>query len=150
MSFRQRRVSDEMRVQLAELLMVGVKDPRLGFVTVTEVRMSPDLSHARVFVSVLGGEEEEASALAALGSAAGYLRREVGRRVRLRHTPELHFEVDRTLDHSARIEELLAEAMPKGGDAEDLADDEGASDEDGQAGAAAGPSDTQEDDDDPR
>ena len=112
MSFRRRRVSDEMRTQLAELLMHHVKDPRLGFVTVTEVRMSPDLSHARVFVSVLGGEEEESSALAALASAAGFLRREIGRRVRLRHTPQLHFEVDHTLDHSERIEELLREALP--------------------------------------
>lgn len=118
MSFRRRRVSDEMRTQLAELLMYGVKDPRLGFVTVTEVRMSPDLSHARVFVSILGGAEEEASALEALRSAAGYLRREIGRRVRLRHTPELHFEVDRTLDHSARIEELLREALPADSESE--------------------------------
>jgi ribosome-binding factor A len=110
MGFRQRRVSDELRVQLAELLMHEIKDPRLGFVTVTEVRVSPDLSHARVFISILGGEDEEQSALEALGSAKGFLRREIGRRVRLRHTPELHFEVDRTLDHSDRIEELLLEA----------------------------------------
>jgi len=113
-----------MRTQLAELLMYQLKDPRLGFVTVTEVRMSPDLSHARVFVSVLGGEEEEASALAALGSAAGFLRREIGRRVRLRHTPQLHFEVDHTLDHSERIEELLREAMPAGPDEGDGPDDD--------------------------
>jgi ribosome-binding factor A len=112
MSFRQRRVSDEMRIQLAELLMHHVKDPRLGFVTVTEVRMSPDLSHARVFISILGEEDDETSALAALRSASGFLRREIGRRVRLRHTPQLHFEVDRTLDHSDRIEELLREALP--------------------------------------
>ena len=118
MSFRQRRVSDQMRAQLAELLMHEVKDPRLGFVTVTEVRMSPDLTHARVFVSILGEEEQEKSALAALRSAAGYLRREIGRRVRLRHTPELHFEVDRTLDHSDRIEELLREARPEDGEQE--------------------------------
>ena len=110
MSRRAERLGGQIRDEVARMIASELKDPRLGFVTVTEVRVSPDLSHARVFISILGGEEEEQSALEALGSARGFLRREIGRRVRLRHTPELHFEVDRTLDHSDRIEELLAES----------------------------------------
>ncbi len=117
MRHRPRRVGDSLRAALADLLLNEVKDPGLGFVTVTEVRMSHDLCHARVFVSVMGDAEAEASAMQSLGRAAGFLRREVGRRVQLRRTPELHFEIDRTLDHSDRIEELIRQGAPQ-----DLAD----------------------------
>lgn len=109
---RRRRVGDQMRVELADLLMNEAKDPRLGFVTVTEVRMSKDLGHARVYVSVLGDDEEEQRSLAALERMSGFLRRQIGRRVRLRRVPELDFVADRTLKTSARIEKLLDENPP--------------------------------------
>lgn len=112
MRFRQRRVGDQLREHLAQLLMHEVKDPGLGFVTVTEVRMSPDLAHARVYVSVLGDAAQREQSLESLGRAAGYLRTEVGRRMRLRHTPLLNFVADDTLDRSDRIEELLRQNPP--------------------------------------
>lgn len=127
MGFRKHRVADEIRAQLADLLMHGVDDPGIGFVTVTEVRMSPDLRYARVYISVLGGEQRQKEAMAAIVRAQGFLRREIGHRVRLRHTPELAFVLDHTLDDSERIERLLSEARPT------PADDAG---EEGAEGAA--------------
>ncbi len=113
MRHRPRRVGDSLRAALADLLLNEVKDPGLGFVTVTEVRMSADLGHARVFISVLGDADAEAKSMQSLNRASGFLRREVGRRVQLRRTPELHFEVDRTLDHGDRIDELIRQGAPQ-------------------------------------
>lgn len=107
---RQRRVADQLRLELADLVTHQVKDPRLGFVTITEVRMSKDLRYARVYVSVLGDDEEQEASLAALGRMSGFLRGQIGRRIRLRHVPELTFVQDRTLAHSERIERLLEES----------------------------------------
>lgn len=104
---RRRRVGDQLRVEIADLVLREIKDPKLGFVTITEVRMSPDLQSARVFFSVLGGEEAESESLEALRRATGFLRSCIGRRMRLRHVPRLVFDVDQTLDFAARIEELL-------------------------------------------
>ena len=84
-----------------------LKDPRIGFVTVTDVDLSPDFSHARVLVSVLGTEEERAESLAGLQSAAGYVRREITQRLRLRRSPEIMFVLDRGAEEAARIEGLL-------------------------------------------
>jgi ribosome-binding factor A len=107
--FRPRRVGDQIRAVLAELVLREVKDPNLGFVTVTEVRMSPDVQHATVFVSVMGQEGDEEKSMQALRRAGAFLRSELGRRLRLRHTPELHFKLDQTLAYSERIERLIAE-----------------------------------------
>jgi ribosome-binding factor A len=84
-----------------------LKDPRIGLVTVTRVDLSPDFSHARVLVSVLGSEEERAESLAGLASAAGYVRREVAQRLRLRRAPEIVFVLDRGAEESAHIEAVL-------------------------------------------
>ncbi|NKB87926.1 MAG: 30S ribosome-binding factor RbfA [Acidobacteria bacterium] len=105
--FRPRRVADQIRAVLAELVQQQVKDPGLGFVTITEVRMSGDLHYATVFVSVMGDTASEDVSISTLRRAAPFLRSEVGRRVSLRHTPELRFELDQTLAHSDRIEKLL-------------------------------------------
>ncbi len=107
---RRQRVGDQMRIELADLLAREVKDPRIGFVTVTEVRMSKDLGHARIYVSVLGDDEQEKSSLAALARMSGFLRGQIGKRIRLRHVPELKFVADKTLDHGDRIEQLLLES----------------------------------------
>lgn len=133
MGFRKHRVADEIRAQLADLLMHGLDDPGIGFVTVTEVRMSPDLRYARVYISVLGGEQRQEEAMAAIRRAQGYLRREIGHRVRLRHTPELAFVLDHTLDDSERIERLLAESRPQPA--------EGADDDVADGGASNGEDD---------
>jgi ribosome-binding factor A len=87
-----------------------LKDPRLGFVTVTRVELTSDLGHARVHVSVLGGEEERESSLAALRSAAGFVRREIGRRFRIRHAPEIDFRYDKGIEATDRVARLLDEA----------------------------------------
>ena len=120
--FRARRVGDQMRAVLAELVQREVQDPGVGFVTVTEVRMSSDLQYATVFVSVMGDGDSEAQSLASLRRAAPFLRSEVGKRLRLRHTPDLRIQLDQTLEHGDRIEELLRDNPPMSGDKED--DDE--------------------------
>lgn len=105
--FRRQRLGDQLQVELALLIQREIRDPRVGFVTVTEVRMSGDLQHARVYVSILGGGEQKEESLAALDRARGFLKVQIGKRMRLRRVPELHFTVDETLDHAERIESLL-------------------------------------------
>ena len=96
-----------MRVELAELIAREVKDPRIGFATVTRVELTADLSHARVFVSVLGNPEEQKNNLEGLSSATGFLRHEIGRRLALRRVPELDFILDPGAEAGEKIEMLL-------------------------------------------
>lgn len=117
--FRRERLGDQLRVELADLIQREIRDPRVGFVTVTEVRMSPDLRHARAYVSILGDEEQTAESFAALQRAGGFLRSRVGRRLKLRHVPELRFVLDETLDTSARIDSLLEESLGESEPGED-------------------------------
>jgi len=106
---RARRVGEQIRKEIADMLTKGVKDPRIGFVSVMEARMSPDLSYADVFVSLYGTESEKKGSLIGLQQAAGYMRREIGKRLRLRITPEIRFHEDTTLDTAYRIEERIRE-----------------------------------------
>lgn len=107
MSQRVARVQKLAREVLGEAIQ-SLKDPRIGFATVTSVRMTPDLRHARVFVSVLGTQDEQDETMRGLASATPYLRSELGKEVRLRHLPELLFELDRSAETAERIEELLS------------------------------------------
>ncbi len=104
-----RRVNEAMREVLSDALTQDLKDPRVGFVTVTAVDTSPDLQHARVYVSVLGSVLEREESLAGLQSAHGYLQRAIAGELRLKRTPLLQFEEDDTVRNAARIERLLAE-----------------------------------------
>lgn len=104
---RADRVGDLMRSEIAELLLRRVKDPRIGFVTVTGVKVSADLRHATVFVSLLEEGGPAAETIAALDRAAGFIRAEMGRRMRLKFTPELVFRQDTTPNQAARIEAIL-------------------------------------------
>src|SRR3989442_1455967 len=97
------RVNQLIKEEISTLLQRELKDPRLGFVTVTEVETSKDLRVARVFVSVLGDEDQWAASLAALGSARGFVRRWLRHHLDLRVTPELDFRADRSMEHAARI-----------------------------------------------
>ena len=106
MSQRTERVQRLARVVLGEEIQ-NLKDPRLGFATVTAVRITPDLRHARVFVSVLGSDDEKASTMAALKSATPVLRTELGHQVRMKYTPELVFELDTMADEAQRLQEIL-------------------------------------------
>jgi len=106
MSFdRAQRVGDRIRQILAELLQTEVRDPELGFVTLTDVELSSDLRHGKVFVSVLG--DDKAAPLRALKRAAPFLQRHLGRRAQLRYVPHLRFELDTSLDRGFRIDRLL-------------------------------------------
>jgi len=105
-------VADLVRAEISNLLLIEAHDPAVKGVTVTGVEMSPDLQSARVYFSVLGGEPERKSAAEGLERAAGYLRREVGRRGALRYAPELHFVADLSLERGARVEELLQQVLP--------------------------------------
>ena len=111
---RMRRVNEAMRAVLSETIATDLSDPRIGFVTVTSVKTSPDLRHARVYVSVLGTEEEREASLAGLASAHGYLQSRVAGSLRLKHTPTLNFEHDDSVDNGMRITELLHELEEPG------------------------------------
>lgn len=106
---RMRRVDEAVRAVLSDAITRDLKDPRVGFVTVTAVETSPDLRHARVYVSVLGDATEREESLAGLRSAHGYLQSRVAGELRLKHTPTLDFSYDDTVDKGMRISELLAD-----------------------------------------
>jgi ribosome-binding factor A len=104
---RLRRVDVAMRQVLGDALAQDLKDPRVGFVTVTDVKTSPDLRHARVYVSVLGDEPAQQATLDGLRSAHGFLQARIAGELRLKRTPELTFELDHTAERAARLEEIL-------------------------------------------
>jgi ribosome-binding factor A len=106
-SRRPEQVAGTIRQVIADALTREVRDPRVGFVTVTGVLVTNDLSHARVMVSVPGDDAEKAKAMEGLQSAAGFLRTRAARSLTTRTVPELHFELDKGFEHAARIEELL-------------------------------------------
>ncbi|HEY1778075.1 MAG TPA: 30S ribosome-binding factor RbfA [Solirubrobacteraceae bacterium] len=104
---RMRRVNEAIRQVLADALAGELADPRLGFVTVTDVNTSPDLRQARVFVSVLGDEDARAGSLAALSSAHGVLQARIASQLSLKRTPRLEFVYDPTTDRALRVESLI-------------------------------------------
>lgn len=108
-SLRPSRVAEEIKKEVSIIIPREIKDPRVGFVTVTGVEVTNDLSYAKIFVSVLGGSEEEERTLGALNNAKGLVRSEIGKRIRLRVTPEITFVVDKSLENAARIGELLSQ-----------------------------------------
>jgi ribosome-binding factor A len=110
---RMRRIDEAMKVVLSDAIAKDLKDPRIGFVTVTGVKTSPDLRHARVYVSVLGDDPERSASINGLRSAHGYLQRRLADELTLKHTPSLSFEYDDTVDRGMRINRLLAENDPQ-------------------------------------
>ena len=115
-SRRPEQVGETVRQVVADALVHEVRDPRVGFVTVTLVRVTNELSHATVSVSVMGEESDKLRALEGLRSAAGFLRSKLTRALTTRTVPELHFELDRGLEHAARINTVLNELKREGGD----------------------------------
>jgi ribosome-binding factor A len=112
---RPERLAELIRQTVAAFLTGNVRDPRIGFVTVTGVVVSADLSHATVSVSVMGTAEEKETSLEGLLSAARFLRAQLSRELRLRTCPELHFRLDRGLEHAQRIEQVLRDLKGGGG-----------------------------------
>ena len=109
MTQRTDRVDELLRQEITAILSREVADPRIGFVTVTDVETAPDLRHARVWVSVIGGQSQKDETLAALGRAMGFVRRELGTRLRIKRIPELHVRLDDTAERGTRVLQLLHE-----------------------------------------
>ena len=124
MSHRADRLAHEIRIQVSMILASDVRDPRVALATVTDAEMSPDMRYAKVFVSIYGNDQEKRTTLLALQKTAGFVRRQLGSRIRLRHIPELTFCFDQSVEQGARIEEVLADVKkeipdpgePDGGD----------------------------------
>lgn len=104
---RANRVGEQMKKELGEILTCKIKDPRVGFVTVTDVEVTGDLQQAKVFISVLGNDKQKKDTLLGLAKAKGFIRSEIGKRIRLRKTPELMFEFDEAYEYGNRIETIL-------------------------------------------
>lgn len=104
---RASRVAEQMKKELGDIITRKIKDPRVGFVTITDVEVTGDLQQAKVYISVLGSEEERQDTLVGLTKAKGFIRSEIGKRIRLRKTPELSFDMDETMEQGNRIEALL-------------------------------------------
>lgn len=109
MTHRAEKVKEFIKEELSLILQREVRDPRIGFVSVTDVEVSQDLRHARIFVSVLGTEEEKAATMEGLGSAARYIRRALGQRLQMRFTPDLSFRLDESIERGSRVMKLLGE-----------------------------------------
>lgn len=103
------RVAEVVRAEIATMLTKGLKDPRIGFVSIMAVRMSPDLNYANVYTSFYGTEKEKKDSLIGLRNSAGWIRRELGKRLRLRVTPEVRFFEDTSLDEVFHLEEVFKE-----------------------------------------
>ena len=112
-SDRLRRVNEAVRQVLSDAITQDLKDPRVGFVTVTAVDVSPDLRHARVYVSVLGEDSAKEDSLTGLRAAHGYLQRRIAGELRLKHTPTLNFAIDDSIERGMRISELIDRELGK-------------------------------------
>lgn len=110
---RPERLAEQIREEVSLILAGEVEDPRVGFVTVTDAKVTPDLRHAKIFVSVLGSDAEIAESLKALNHASGYVRSQLGAVLRIRRVPDLHFVHDDTVRTATRIEEILSEEVEK-------------------------------------
>ncbi|MHB1407663.1 MAG: 30S ribosome-binding factor RbfA [Desulfitobacteriaceae bacterium] len=106
---RANRLAATLKEEISQMIREDLKDPRLGFITVTDVEVADDLGHAKVFVSVLGDAQQSKDSLDTLNRAAGFVRSEIGKRIRLRHVPEIVFKYDTSLEKGAHIAKLLRE-----------------------------------------
>lgn len=110
---RQERLAEQIREEISMIIAGEVEDPRVATVTVTDARLTPDLRNAKIYVTVLGSDEEVDEALAALKHAAGFIRTQLGAVLRIKRTPELHFVYDNTTETATRIERILSEEGEK-------------------------------------
>jgi ribosome-binding factor A len=106
---RPERLGEQIREEVSQIILGELSDPRIGFVTVTDVEVSSDLRNARIYVSILGSDDEVARSLGALRAASGFIRWHLGRALNLRHLPDLHFAHDKAARTATRIEEILKE-----------------------------------------
>lgn len=105
---RVKRVAGQIKKDLSQIICLELKDPRIAeFTSVTDVELSRDMHYAQVYISVLGSVEEKEDTIEALEQASGFLRSEIGKRIRLKHTPELNFRIDNSMEYGAHIESLI-------------------------------------------
>ncbi|ACV63929.1 ribosome-binding factor A [Desulfofarcimen acetoxidans DSM 771] len=114
MAHRPERLAESIKKEVSDMIINELKDPRIGFTSITSVEVSRDLSFAKIFVSVLGTEEEQKATVEALSRANGFIRAEIGRRIRLRHVPELAFISDQSIAHGTKIMKLLQDVQVQG------------------------------------
>ncbi|MDF2564601.1 MAG: rbfA [Massilibacillus sp.] len=110
---RTEKVQELIKQEVSQIILKELKDPRIGFVTVTQVDVTGDLRSAKIYVSLMGSEDQIKECWDGLQKALGYIRREIGKRIRLRCTPELAFQLDKSLDYSVHIQELLSKIKDK-------------------------------------
>jgi ribosome-binding factor A len=108
------RVGEQIKKELSQIVQSELKDPRIGFLTVTGVEVTNDLSLAKVYLSVMGTDEQKEATLKALASGTGYIRSELSKRIRLRKIPDLQFKFDTSIDYGSRIENLLSQLNREG------------------------------------
>jgi len=108
---RKERVSEQIRRELAELIRTELKDPRVGMISITEVEVTADYAHAKVFFSSMSGSENLAEIMTGLEKSSGFLRRELGKRISIHTTPQLHFVFDQSLERGADLSKLIQEAV---------------------------------------
>jgi ribosome-binding factor A len=106
---RSERVSELMREEISSILMRELKDPRIGFITLTRIELSHDLRNAKIFVSIMGGEDEKKNTMKGLESASGFIKWELRKRLRLKIIPEIIFKIDTSIEHSDKISRILGE-----------------------------------------
>lgn len=111
---RIEKLQELIKQEMSKMLLREIKDPRIGFVTVTDVEMTGDLREAKIFVSIMGDEEKVQESLKGLNSALGFIRREIGRRIKIRFTPEISFALDTSLDYSDHIQKILLDLDKEG------------------------------------
>ena len=116
MSVRLARLRELFKIEVSAILQREMKDPRIGFVSVTDVELSMDLRHAKVFVSILGDAEAKVETMATLGNAQGFVRRELARRIRLRFIPAIHFKLDESIERGVRVQRLLRRVIEVDGE----------------------------------
>ena len=110
------KVQEFIKQEVSQIIQKDIKDPRVGFVTVTDVEMTRDLRHAKIFLSLMGSDEQKKATWEALNRALGFMRSEIGKRIRLRCTPELSLHLDKSLDYSNHIQKLLLQLEKDGSD----------------------------------
>ena len=108
------KVQEFIKQEISQIIQKDIKDPRVGFVTVTDVEMTRDLRHAKIFLSLMGSDEQKKATWEALNRALGFMRSEIGKRIRLRCTPELSLHLDKSLDYSNHIQKLLLQLEKDG------------------------------------
>jgi len=114
MTTRQEKVEELLKIEISDIMLREIKDPRLGFVTITDVEVTKDMRHAKVYISVLGDEKAKEESLGVLNRAAGFIRGEFGRRAHMKVIPEIAFKMDTAVEAGARIFELLEQEKHHG------------------------------------